>query len=87
MTINKLVTRGLGPEPIARRLVLQVQSVAARSNCISRALPVSFRPTNAGVTEFNQLLGEVSATTDDFFVIQIGACDGAERSAARSARR
>jgi hypothetical protein len=31
------------------------------------------------VSEFNQLLGELSATTDDFFMIQIGACDGAER--------
>jgi hypothetical protein len=54
------------------------QSVAARSNSVSRALPVSFRPTNPGVSEFNQLLGELSATTDDFFVTQIGACDGAE---------
>lgn len=27
-------------------------------------------------SEFNRLLGALSATTDDFFVIQIGACDG-----------
>jgi FkbM family methyltransferase len=27
-------------------------------------------------SDFNRLLGELSATTDDFFVIQIGACDG-----------
>jgi FkbM family methyltransferase len=27
-------------------------------------------------SEFNRLLGELSSRTDDFFVIQIGACDG-----------